>query len=256
MFLPKINVEPLRTVFNQRLICRYLSPEMAVNTTRPFAEKTYAMYPELCGVLDGKFGEERNAIINKAVEDRLATAADDIRMRIEYFQNKFDSFLPDFIRAQCELYRYEWKESHPHITCYVGYVPFYPRNVEEHWFYVSYNDEERVFSGAVHEINHMIFYEKWKEMNGLNDFLNPGFPDPLWYLEELIVDPTLNDPSVKPFTLYENRAYDQFYVRTVKGKSFMEHLNVMYTEKTDIETFMRQALKFVENHIDVLKENN
>lgn len=253
MFLPKIKVEPLKFVFNQRLICRYLSPENAVNTTRPFAEKTYAMYPELRGVLDGLSAEERNAVICKAVEKRLAAAADDIQARVAYFQDKFDSFLPDFIRAQCELYRYEWKESHPAITCYVGYIPFYPRSVEDRWFYVSYNDEERVFSGAVHEINHMIFYEKWKEMNGLREFRNPGFPDPFWYLEEMIVDPTLNDPLVKPHTLYENRAYDQFYTQKVYGKSLMEHLCEMYENKIDIESFIRQALTFVETHLDIVK---
>ena len=91
MFLPKIKVEPLKLVFNQRLICRYLSPENAVNTTRPFAEKTYAMYPELRGVLDGLSAEERNAVICKAVEKRLAAAADDIQARVAYFQAGFYS---------------------------------------------------------------------------------------------------------------------------------------------------------------------
>jgi len=252
VFLPQIKVEPLKLFYNQRLINMYLDPQKAKNTTRPFAEKTYAMYPELRGEIDGKSDEDRKLIIDKAVEARLVAAEQDIQQRVLYFQKKFNSFLPGFIKAQCELYNYEWKEYHSVITCYVGYIPFYPRSVTDRWFYVSYNDEERVFSGAVHEINHMIFCEKWKEMNGLKEFREPGFPDPFWLLEEMIVEPTLNDPKVKPHTLYENRAYDQFYTKTVDGKSFIEHLNEMYQDKTDIESFIRQAFDFVETNVSTL----
>lgn len=89
-------------------------------------------------------------------------------------------------------------------------------------------------------------------MNGLKEFREPGFPDPFWFLEEMIVEPTLNDPKVKPHTLYENRAYDQFYTKTVDGKSFIEHLNEMYQDKIDIESFIRQAFDFVETNVSTL----
>ena len=252
MFMPKIVVQQLPISFNANLICRNLSPAKAINKTRPFAEKTYSMFPELLGVLDGKDEEERNEIIRQAVEKRLIDSAEEIVERVQYFQSKFDSFLYGFIEAQCKLYNYSWKEVHPRINCYVGYIPFYPRHDIDKWFCVSYNDEERAFSGAVHEINHMIFYEKWKEINDLDSMSSPRFPEPIWFFQEMIVDPTLNDPMVKPYTLYENRAYDQFYTQMVDGKSVMDHLREMYCQKTSIETFMRKGFAFVEKHIDVL----
>ena len=85
MLIPKIQVEPLKPFFNKRLICRYLSPEKAANKTLPFAEKTYAMYPELRGVLEGKTEEERKSIIERAVEERLNGAAEEIQARVAYF---------------------------------------------------------------------------------------------------------------------------------------------------------------------------
>ena len=57
---------------------------------------------------------------------------------------------------------------------------------------------------------------------------------------------------VKPYTLYENHAYDQFYTQMVDGKSVMDHLREMYCQKTSIETFTRRGFAFVEKHIDVL----
>lgn len=252
MYLPQIIVQPLQPRFNVRLICRYLAPSKAANKTRPFAEKTYAMYPELLDTLEGKDEGERNEIIRQAVEKRLADSAEEIAARVEYFQTKFDSFLYDSIEAQCRLYNYSWKESHQYINCYVGYIPFYPRNDIDKWFYISYNDEERAFSGAVHEINHMIFYEKWKEMNDLDSMPGPRFPEPIWFLQEMVVDPTLNDPTVKPHTMYENRAYDQFYTQMVGGKSMIDHLQKLYDKKASIEDFLREGLAFAERNIDIL----
>ena len=92
MFLPQIKVEPLKLFYNQRLINMYLDPQKAKNTTRPFAEKTYAMYPELRGEIDGKSDEDRKLIIDKAVEARLVAAEQDIQQRVLYFQKKFNFF--------------------------------------------------------------------------------------------------------------------------------------------------------------------
>ena len=47
MFIPKIVLSPINPNMNARFICNYLSPEKQVNKTRPFAEKTLLMYPEL-----------------------------------------------------------------------------------------------------------------------------------------------------------------------------------------------------------------
>lgn len=104
MFMPKIVVQQLPISFNANLICRNLSPAKAINKTRPFAEKTYSMFPELLGVLDGKNEEKRNEIIKRAVEKRLTDSAKEIAERVQYFQSKFDSFLYDFKRAfSCEI---------------------------------------------------------------------------------------------------------------------------------------------------------
>lgn len=252
MFIPELRVSKLRPYFNARRICGYLSPEKAKNKTRPFAEKTLLMYPELAGAAGIPDEAERNAVITAAVEKRLADASDEIDRRIVYFRERFDSFIPGFIEAQCGLFNYRWKETHPRIDCYVGYLPFYPRSAEDKWFYVSYNDEERVFSGAVHEINHMIFWEKWKEMKGLSGEREPGFPSPLWFLEEMIVDPTLNDPAVRPHTLYENRAYEQFYLRPDGGEGAMDRLRALYADRRSIEDFLLRAYELAESDIEAL----
>lgn len=248
MFLPTLRVMPINPEDNVRFITEYLSPEKQKNSTRPFFEKTINLYPELKDIFSLSSQKEREERIRQVVLRKLSENGEEIRNRINYFSQKFDSFIYDFIEAQCKLFHYEWKEKEPYINCYVGYIPFYPRSTEEKCFFVSYQDEERVFSGAVHEINHMIFFEKWNEMHG-GKCKETLWPDPLWYLEEIIVDPTLNDESVRCHTLYENRAYPQFYaVSDTEQTSIMDKVKECYGKHAKIEDFLLEAYEIVSRY--------
>ena len=246
MFIPELKTEIIDPEANVRFIQRFLSREMQENTTRPFYEKTIFLYPELKKIADIPDEKEREMFIREAVLKRLTDNGAEMMSRVRHFREVFDTFIYDFIDAQCRLFHYEWKESEPLISCNVGYLPFYPRGTEEKCFYVSYQDEERVFSGAVHEINHMIFHEKWKEMYG-SLMKEEAWPDPLWYLEEIIVDPTLNDERVKRYTLYENKAYPQFYLPGKDGgPGIMDRVKACYRKHGDaIEEFLSEAYEIV-----------
>lgn len=246
MYLPILKVEKIDPELNVKFITNYLSKEKEENTSRPFYDKTISLFPELECIKDIDSTEERNVIIREAVLKRLNENDTVILNRIAHFEEVFNSFIYKNIEAQCKLFDYQWSEQYPEIHCYVGYLPFYPRSTEEKCFYVSYQDEERVFSGAVHEINHMIFFEKWKEIYGFHGS-EPSWPDPLWYLEEIIVDPTLNDERVKPHTLYENKAYPQFYsINANDDMSIMDKIKACYEiYKNNISEFIKKAYEIV-----------
>ncbi|MBR5961711.1 MAG: hypothetical protein IKZ98_12060 [Clostridia bacterium] len=253
MFIPEVKVSMIDPETNAGFIQNYLSKEKAENTTRPFYDKTILLYPELKNIHTVDDEKARKTIIQQAVFERLWNHRPEIEIRIQHFQDVFDSFIRDFIEAECKLFHYEWKASHPQIDCFVGYLPFYPRSTEEKCFYVSYQDEERVFSGAVHEINHMIFFEKWKEIHGIH-CPEPQWPDPLWYLEEIIVDPTLNDERVKCHTLYENKAYPMFYEKdSVTGVSIMDQVMACYKSHSKIEDFLNASYKIMREHFDTAR---
>lgn len=245
MYIPTLTVQKIDPELNVRFITDYLSNEKKENTSRPFFEKTLSLFPELGCITGMNDGADRDEVIREAVLKHLRENDAAINGRIAHFKEVFDSFIYRNIEAQCELFDYRWSEQYPEIKCYVGYLPFYPRSAEDKCFFVSYHDEERVFSGAVHEINHMIFWEKWKEMYGTR-YVEPSFPDPLWYLEEIIVDPVLNDERVRRYTLYENRAYPQFYVSRTGGPSIMERVKECYSlYRDDIAAFLRKSYEIV-----------
>lgn len=246
MYLPTFTIKKIDPELNARFITNYLSKEKQANTSRPFFDKTISLYPELAGVGDIADEDERRAVIREAVLKRLSENHEAIGERMEHFREVFDKFIYKNIEAQCRLFGYEWSEQDPEICCYVGYLPFYPRSAEDKCFFVSYQDEERVFAGAVHEINHMIFWGRWKELHGAHG-PEPAYPDPLWYLEEILVDPTLNDARVRPYTLYDNKAYPQFYEKNAKGGlSIMDRVKACYElYKDDMAEFFERAYEIV-----------
>ena len=249
MYIPELKVSRIDFDLNAKFICNFCSKEKAENKTRPFFEKTVLLYPELSGINEITDESEREEFIKVVVVKKLKDNQAEIDARAEYFAKKFETFIPSFIEAECRLFNYEWKEINPYISCFVGYLPFYPRSTEDKTFYVSYHDEERVFAGAVHEINHLIFYEKWKEMHGeISEDVQ--WPDPLWYLEEIIVDPTLNDERVKKHTLYENKAYPMFYEKDKTGTSIMERIKECYKSSNNIEAFLDESYEIVKTYLE------
>ena len=97
----------------------------------------------------------------------------------------------------------------------------------------------------------MIFFQKWKEMHG-SQCAEPVWPDPLWYLEEIIVDPTLNDERVKHHTLYENKAYPLFYEKDkLTGVSIMDRIMDCYNKHSRIEDFLDTSYKIVREYFSI-----
>lgn len=126
MFLPKVKVEMIDPENNIRFIRNFLGKEKKENTTRPFYEKTITLYPELRDIDRAADEAEREDMIRRAVTKRLEENREEIRKRMDYFSERFDTFMDGFIEASCRLFNYEWKAEEPVITCYTGYLPFYP----------------------------------------------------------------------------------------------------------------------------------
>ena len=200
MLVPKVKVERINPEDNIRFIRNYLSKDKQENNTRPFYEKTIALYPELRDIDRVTDEDERETMIRGVVLRRLEDNREEIRRRMDYFSERFDMFMDGFIEASCRLFNYEWKT----------------------------------------EINHMIFFEKWQEMHG-GSIREPAWPDPLWYLEEIIVDPTLNEESVRKHTLYENKAYPLFYEPDESGESMMDRIQKLFRSRKSMEDFLEKA---------------
>jgi hypothetical protein len=251
MFIPRIVVEKMDIESNIKFICRYVNPEFnRKNKSRPFAERTYLLYPELRGkIFDNMDNEEIYKLVKPSVEQVFVRKELEIERKIELLQASFDIIQKELMTNLIDIFEMKWPEEQGRITCYVGCISSFPRNVISKEFFVSYEkDIDMLMMASIHEINHFVLFEKWKQMHGYDKENEPLYPDTLWFLEEMAVDPTLNIPCIQKVAPYTQKAYEQFYERMIDGISAEEHIINIFTNRTSMEDFLNTSYDFIEKN--------
>lgn len=240
---------------NIKLICRYVNPEFnRKNKSRPFAERTYLLYPELRGKITDDMNEEQiYQIVKPCVERVITEKKADIENKITQLQAAFDAIQPQLMSNLITAFEMDWPKEQEEISCYVGCISSFPRSVMTKEFFVSYEKEiDMLMMASIHEINHFVLFETWKQIHGYDKEIEPLYPDTLWFLEEMAVDPTLNIPSIQNIAPYPQKAYEQFYECEINGISAEEHIIRMFTDRSSIKSFLNTAYNFIETNKELL----
>jgi len=250
--LPVITISPIDPEYNIDLVARWISPAFnKANKTLPFAESTYVLFP----ALRGKIGEDMpdsqiRKIVAPAVMAKLQENESLIQEKIAYLQNYFQRINDALLAALADTHETSWPADCHEIACHVGYISRCPRNViiKKLWVSCSMDDTE-IIRASLHEMAHFMFYEKWKEIYGPVLPKDLGRPSPRWYLEEMTVDPLLNDARIKSVVPLEHKAYPQFYAESIDGTPIMDHMKNFYANRKSIEKFIKKAHRFVKKNI-------
>lgn len=253
--IPEIIVKQLDLQTNIRLICRYINPEFVKkNKTRPFAERTYRLFPQLRGeIQDDMTNAEIYQIVAPCVQEVFEKKASEITQKIELLQETFSRLQEGFLTEMIDLFQLNWPTEQKQIECLVGCLSSYPRNVMTKQFFISYEKElDFLMMASLHEINHFVLFEKWKAMHGYNNPFEPLYPDTLWFLEEMAVDPTLNTERMQSVAPYPQKAYEQFYVPLENGKSPEDILIEIYQNSNSIEEFLNTSYRWIEKNKTIL----
>ncbi|WP_312371655.1 hypothetical protein [Lachnoclostridium sp.] len=251
MVVPHITVNMIDPLLNVSFITKFLDPEfLAKNKSRPFSEGVYELLPSLRGKIEDTMTKnEIYNIVEPIVLRELSLRQEELNQRIDTLQQQFQSFDKELLHNMLSLFHATWPKEQEEIICYVGYIPRCPRNcVTKEFFVTSSMDIETNIKASIHEINHFVFYEKWKQMHGFPEGVEPMHPEILWFLEELIVDPTLNEPMLQEIVPIPQKAYEQFYVQKIEGTTVMTHVNELYKHKLSIEQFLEEAHEFIKKH--------
>lgn len=255
MMIPKIKVEKMNIETNIDFICRFVNPEFnRINKSRPFAERTYSLYPILRGkILDNMNDEDIYKIVKPCVEQVFIEKELEIDQKIGQLQSAFDNIENELLSNLFGVFEMEWPKEQERITCYVGCISSFPRNVITKNFFISYEkDMDMLMMASIHEINHFVLFEKWKQMHGYDKEDEPLHPETLWFLEEMAVDPTLNIPCIQNVAPYPQKAYEQFYERMIDGISVEEHIINMFNNRSSIEDFLDTAYDFIDKNKNLL----
>lgn len=218
------------------------------NKTLPFMERTEKILPGISRRVNEKMTyEEIYFIVEDMILKQLEIDKKYIENTIVNFRNLAKKSLFDAVKKMIEMFSAEYP-SLPVFKCRLGVYNPFPRSVLKKEYFLHYDISDEVFLRAsLHEINHMILFDKWKSMHGYDGLQEPEFPDALWFLEELAIEPTLNDDCMQKIVPINHKAYDSLKKTEIDGVSLTSHIQRIYNGKKNIEDFLDTAYDFLCN---------
>jgi hypothetical protein len=244
--------------WNINFISNLLQPELTIqNGSLPFRERTFGLLPELKEVI--KISDDHSIIKNKVakiLKDKLYKDNSYIKEKVYMLQIELDKLRCYFLPELLQLFEIDWLESEPYITCYLGCCPVFPRKVVTKELWINYSTIlDKALAGVIHEIDHFVLFNKWKSIHSNELVSEPEHPEVLWFLEEIAVEPTLNEPTIKKLLSYPQKAYSQFYTEKILGKPLIEHIMYFYQSRVSMADFLNMAYGFIlANHTEIVKK--
>lgn len=220
------------------------------NDTLPFLNRVLKVFPELTDKIKvGLSYDEIWNMVYESVYSRLEKEDTLIQSKIQHFNRLADEKLVPAIEELLKLFQMSYSEKQ-YCTCNVGLFNPFPRDVLLKEYCIHYDVSDEIFlRSSIHEINHMILFDKWKKMHGYEKDGEPVYPDSLWYLEELAIEPTLNDSRIQAIIPIKHQAYDSLQRIKIEESSLTEHIQFIYDNSKDIDEFLNKSYMFIKKHI-------
>ncbi|MDF2538434.1 MAG: hypothetical protein K0S76_1455 [Herbinix sp.] len=189
--------------------------------------------------------------VDIVVKNRLLRDSDEINQRVVHLQEVLNHIYYPTMEQMLKLFELKWDDRESEIVCFLGCCPVFPRNVITKEYYVNHNTvDDKLIKASIHELNHFVLFEKWKSMHGYDRATEPIHPEPLWFLEEIAIDPTLNEELMQKVAPYPQTAYQQFYEQTIDGMSVMDQIKKIYIIRENMADFLDKAHMYITSNID------
>lgn len=253
MFLPKIIVKKIEPKKNVELIYELAQTVIKnTNNSLAFSERLCGRFPAFKDKFKPSLSDaEIYQIVDYEIKKELIESNEALEARVIEIQEKFNEIERPLLQSMLSLFEVEWSVSGPNIICYLGCLPVFPRDVITKEFWINYYSiEEKIMGGAIHEINHFVFFEKWKSMHGYTKTTEPTHPEALWFLEEIIVGPTLADQRIQSVFPNSQKSYASFYREKINNRFIMDYIEEFYNNRVSMEDFLNRCYEFITDNIE------
>lgn len=198
---------------------------------------TILLFPELASLDNTKLPKkEIDQIIEKVVKDNYDKYSNDTIERIKVYNKEWSNYNDTYFNTLSNYLNTSWPIKD--ITCYVGIIPVYPRDINSFSFAVSVktpiDDFIRV---CAHETLHFLWFTKWQIMYPNIPKKEYNSPYLSWQYSEMVTDPILNSKEIQSVfnNLFKEHTYNEFYYLEYNKENVMYHLNKIWQENISIE---------------------
>lgn len=132
-------------------------------------------------------------------------------------------------------------------------LPVCSRDILCHTFDINYNqDADNVIATGIHELCHMLYFQKWMEI--YPNYKEEEFDNPhiAWYLSEAMIDPLINNEIFKKYTNEDLSAYSVFYETFIDDKSIIDILRE-YVNNYSIEEAIKRGYELFKKYENKIK---
>lgn len=251
MFLPKVKFERLDIKDNLESLVWYAKPENSKNSPLNFYDFTLRLFPELVGKLKENMNDEDVYLLLEREVKPILESVHNNKNDIEEYQEAWDKVNDEVMKDLESVLDINWNCEE--IICYVGLQPVCPRDILGRCFAVNYGmDIDEVISACIHELCHIIYFEKW--MSIYPNYSEEEFDNPhiVWYLSEAMIDPLINNDTFKKYTSYDLSAYSVFYETYIDGESVIDILR-SYVKNYNIEEAIKMGYELFKKNEKIIR---
>ncbi|HLD12428.1 MAG TPA: hypothetical protein VJB87_02420 [Candidatus Nanoarchaeia archaeon] len=247
--IPQVNFKVIefKNMFSQ--INGFLSQN--IKRLWDWSDVIFSQYPDLKARLEGiEDKEERYNICRDYFSEKYLEVKGELENNTTMFQKSWDSINNQVMEALSKVIEVDWPEKDKNITARVSMNPICPRFIKYRVFDLYYKfTAEKMREVAVHEIQHFLFFEKWKAVfpeTKEEEFDNPYL---VWHLSEIAAPVILGDKRIQEVIPQKDlHGYKEHQKVIIDGKTIIAHIQEIYDKKTSFEDFLRKSYDIVKKY--------
>ena len=225
-------------------------------------------FPELHDIYKNISKEEKSTKISAIITNYYTSNSQNIREACKKYSAIWNKYNDTYFKRLADYLNINWPININEITCYVGMLPFFPRDIDNYTFYINpHLNEEKLTEVCAHETLHFLWFTKWKTLYPEISKTEYESPFLAWQYSEMVTDPILNNSEFQTIFNFTEKSYLEFYKLQKNGKFVMEELKKIYSASTNIEDKITTGYEYLKNlnfkemekfvtYNDIAKERN
>lgn len=242
---PKIIFKPITLEENIKIIQNFYFEE---DEKSEIHNLLCEYFPELQDIHKNISKKEISTKISAIITNYYTSNSQNIKEACKKYSAIWSKYNDIYFKKLANYLNINWPININEITCYVGMLPFFPRDIDNHSFYINpHLNEEKLTEVCAHETLHFLWFIKWKTLYPEIPKAEYESPYLAWQYSEMVTDPILNNTDFQAIFNFTEKSYPEFYKLQKNGKHVMEELKKIYNSSTSIEDKIMTGYEYLKN---------
>lgn len=246
MVIPKLKFEKISLEENISIILNaYLNKSDKTLDIHNLLEEYFPELQDIHKIISKK---DISTIIKTIVSNYYTSNSQNIDNMCLKYQDIWNKYNDAYFTNLSKYLNKKWPNDLKEIVCYVGMLPFFPRNLDKQTFYINpHLNEKNLTKACAHETLHFLWFKKWQELYPetlKEEFESPHLP---WLYSEIVTSPILNNTEFQKIFEFQEKGYSYLSTLYDGKKLVMDKINKIFNSQNNIEDKIKNGYKYLKN---------